>query len=288
MAMSSTSVLSPQQLESWHDDGFLVIEQALSPEACEQLRRQALMLVDSFEPAENATVFDTNDQSHAADDYFLSSGDKIRFFLEDGALDDSARLTRPKAQSINKIGHAMHDLDDVFASFSRQDPLGQICTDIGFSDPLLLQSMYIFKSPEIGGEVSWHTDHTFLWTEPQSVVGMWVAIDDATVDNGCMWAVPGGHLEPPRFRFRRDGRGGTTMEELSSEPWNTDSAVPIEAEQGTLVLLHGTLPHGSGPNTSDKSRHAYTVHVIDAGADYPDDNWLQRPTSLPLSGFQTA
>jgi phytanoyl-CoA hydroxylase len=51
-----------------------------------------------------------------------------------------------------------------------------------------------------------------------------------------------------------------------------------------LILLNGTLPHRSGPNTSDKPRHAYTIHAIDGTANYPDDNWLQRK-SLPMSGF---
>ena len=58
--------------------------------------------------------------------------------------------------------------------------------------------MYIFKQPRIGGEVVCHTDHTYLWTEPPSVVGFWFAIDDATTENGCMWALPGGHRLPVR------------------------------------------------------------------------------------------
>ncbi len=284
--MGSASYLTEEQLRSWDQDGFLVIESALSVDACNALRTRALALVDGFEPADNASVFDTNDQSHAQDDYFLTSGDQVRFFLEDGVTDKSGQLTVPKSEAINKIGHAMHDLDEVFSTFSRHDRLGQIASDIGFIDPLLLQSMYIFKSPRVGGEVTWHTDHTFLWTEPQSVVGFWVAIDDATISNGCMWAVPGGHRQPPRSRFRRDGQGGTVMDQLDTAPWATDDAVPIEAEQGTLVLLHGSLPHGSGPNTSDKSRHAYTIHVIEGQASYPADNWLQRGESLPLRGFR--
>jgi phytanoyl-CoA hydroxylase len=61
--------------------------------------------------------------------------------------------------------------------------------------------------------------------------------------------------------------------------------VPIEAAAGTLVVLHGTLPHWSGPNTSPISRHAYTLHIIDGAAEYPADNWLQRRPEMPLQGF---
>ena len=64
--------------------------------------------------------------------------------------------------------------------------------------------------------------------------------------------------------------------------------VPIEATAGTLVLLHGLLPHWSDVNRSPRSRHAYTVHVIDGAAHYPDENWLQRSPSLPLRGFDAA
>ena len=67
------------------------------------------------------------------------------------------------------------------------------CAAIGFAEPLLLQSMYIFKQPRIGGEVSCHQDSTFLHTEPLSCVGFWLALEDATEKNGCMWAEPGGH-----------------------------------------------------------------------------------------------
>jgi phytanoyl-CoA hydroxylase len=149
--------------------------------------------------------------------------------------------------------------------------------------------MYIFKQPHIGGEVNCHTDHTFLWTEPRSCVGFWFAIDDATTENGCMWALPGGQRIAVKSRFHRVGDGSRTeMTVFDSEPYPTDGLVPLEAPRGTLILLDGLLPHLSGPNRSDKPRHAYTLHVVEGTAAYPDDNWLQRSSSLPLRGFAAA
>ena len=58
--------------------------------------------------------------------------------------------------------------------------------------------------------------------------------------------------------------------------------VPLEVKAGTMVVLHGLLPHWSDVNRSDKSRHAYSVHCISAAADYPTWNWLQRSNDLPL------
>ncbi len=75
------------------------------------------------------------------------------------------------------------------------------------------------------------------------------------------------------------------MEVLSSEPWPTKNLVPLPAAKGTLIVLHGTFPHWSAPNTSPRSRHAYTLHVIDGQAEYLADNWLQRSPDLPLRGF---
>ncbi len=66
-------------------------------------------------------------------------------------------------------------------------------TELGIERPLLLQGMYIFKQPRIGGEVTCHQDSTFLYTEPQNIIGLWFALEDATVENGCLWAIPGGH-----------------------------------------------------------------------------------------------
>jgi len=188
-------------------------------------------------------------------------------------------------RALNKMGHALHDLDPVFDRFSRTADLASLVAELGVADPLLLQSMVIFKPPRIGGEVVCHCDHSFLWTDPQTVIGLWFALDDATVANGCMWAIPGGHVGGARTRFRLDGSGGTTTDILDPTPYNHGDLVPMEAEAGTLIAFHGCLPHWSGANTSHRPRLAYTLHVIDGMAHYRADNWLQRGADLPLRGF---
>ena len=193
---------------------------------------------------------------------------------------------RPKEFSINKIGHAMHDLDPVFDSFSRTEEIGAVAKDVGFEDPRILQSMYIFKQPKIGGEVGFHQDATFLYTEPISVKGFWFALEDASLENGCMWAIPGGHRKDLKSRFFRNEKGdGTEMEIIDDSPWETSKLVPLEVRAGSMIVLHGLLPHMSHANRSERTRHAYTMHIIEGLADYPEWNWLQRPTEMPLRGF---
>ncbi len=279
-------MLTGEQLSDWERDGFIVLPGFVGRDRCDRLKAHVEALLEDVDPDLDGavSVFSTTDQSHAQDEWFLTSGDQIRWFFEDGAIVDG-ELTRPLGRAVNKLGHAMHDLDPAFEAFSRTPELAEVAADIGFEDPLLLQSMYIFKQPGIGGEVICHSDHTFLWTEPQSVVGFWFAIEDATQENGCLWAIPGGHHIPVKSRFRREGTG-TTNDVFDATPYPIQDLVPLEAEAGTLVLLNGALPHWSAANTSDKSRHAYTLHVIDGRADYLDDNWLRRAPDMPLRGFE--
>jgi phytanoyl-CoA hydroxylase len=190
-------------------------------------------------------------------------------------------LKQAKALSINKLGHAMHDLDPVFDRFSHTGKLRALAGDLGLKAPQVIQSMYIFKQPHIGGEVSWHVDSTYLYTEPLSCIGFWFALEDATMQNGAMWCLPGAHRMNLKSRFLRKA-GKLTTEVLDTTPWPDGPRVGLEAPKGSLIVLHGQLPHYSGPNTSDISRHAYTLHVIDGECRYPADNWLVRGPELPI------
>jgi phytanoyl-CoA hydroxylase len=159
-----------------------------------------------------------------------------------------------------------------------------LVADLGIEAALLLQSMYIFKQPKIGGEVTCHQDSTFLYTEPQDIAGLWFALEDATVENGCLWVIPGGHRLGLKSRWVRTAEG-TDFEVFDSTPWAEEQLVPLEVRKGSLVVLHGLLPHKSLANRSSRSRHAYSLHIINSNSRYPATNWLQRPAEMPLRGF---
>ena len=277
--------LNKEMLNFWNNNGYLIIENFKTHKECDELINRSKELIEEQDFNNQQSVFDTVSQSHNDDNYFLESGDKIRFFFEEKANLDEENVKTNKQYIVNKIGHALHDLDDKFIAFSKNEQLDQIARAIGFQDPLLLQSMYIFKQPKIGGEVVCHQDSTFLITEPESTVGFWFALEDANKDNGCLQVASGGHKGPLRKLFKRENNQ-MKMEELSNEPFpETDTFV--EVKKGTLVLLHGRLPHYSCENKSPNSRHAYTIHAIDGKSKYLDYNWLQRP-DLKLQGFKNA
>ncbi len=277
--------INNQQRAQYERDGFLVVEDFVSPADCAALRARAAELVAAFDPAGTVSIFSTHEQTRTSDEYFLASGDKVRCFFEEEAFDEAGHLRQSKECSINKIGHALHDLDPVCARFSRSPAIKQLVADLRVQAPLLVQSMYIFKQPSIGGEVTCHQDSTFLYTEPPGVVGLWFALEAATTENGCLWALPGGHKLGLNSRFVRAPAGGTRFITLAETPWPVESLMPLVVPAGALIVLHGMLPHLSRANRSAQSRHAYTLHVADGRAHYPPDNWLQRGADLPFRGF---
>lgn len=268
---------TPDMIAAFARDGVLVLENYASAAECNAMKAQMAEITTGFDPDAHRTVFSATADEPSRDRYFLDSATDIRFFFEAGALDAQGNLTRPLNVAINKVGHALHTLDPVFSAFSNSEKMMGLAKALGHAQPDPVQSMYIFKQPEIGGEVVCHQDATYLWTEPQSVLGFWLAVEDATEENGCMWAIPGAHVgDAPKERFRRTGDTGTYTETLDATPFEEEKKVPLAVPKGTLIVLHGLLPHLSGPNLSPRSRHAYTVHVVDGAAHYPADNWLQR------------
>lgn len=277
--------LTAQMLAAYEKDGVVILENFVTAAACARLRQRALELVDEFDPAVVRSVFSTTKAPQLDDRYFIESGDKIRFFMEQDAFDADGRLRQSKDASLNKMGHAMHDLDPVFSEFSHSRPLARIASDLGIADPAIIQSMYIFKPPHIGGEVVCHQDSTYLYTEPESCTGFWFALEDATTENGCMYFIPGAHRLPLKRRNFRESEFRLKTVVLDDTPWPETEKLAAPAPRGSVVIFSGRAPHMSPANTSKRSRHAYSLHAIDGRCHYPQDNWLQRDPSLPLRGF---
>src|SRR5437016_3214358 len=128
--------LNPDQITAYERDGFLVLENFVDDDACDRLQERAEELVRDFDPQGVVSIFSTQEQTRTSDEYFLESGDKIRFFFEENAFHPDGTLRQSKERSINKIGHALHDLDPVFNKFSRSPQIKHLVSNLGIDDPL--------------------------------------------------------------------------------------------------------------------------------------------------------
>mgnify|MGYP005847741093 CR=1 FL=1 len=284
-------------------------------------------LANQWDPAEGIDSFGTNSkENEARGDYFLESANKVHFFAESSALvHGKSNQLKPefqnnKIEALNKSGHAMHMIQGAFRQYALSNKVSSLVLDLGWEDPVVPQSMYIFKQKRIGGTVTSHQDSTFLFTEPkQSCLGLWLALHDANVENGCLWVRPGSHWEALRRQYTRnpahfgphaiDSRSNVAdgvqttpkfiMKELVDSPihWDGDvpkgghealfeaGFVPIECKAGDLLAFNGQLDHLSLPNSSDKPRHTFQLHLVEgdlAGVTWSKSNWLQYPSSVPF------
>ncbi|TFK74076.1 phytanoyl-CoA dioxygenase [Pluteus cervinus] len=285
--------LKQEQIAQFHRDGYLVIPGFFDETETDSLLSRSKQLLDEFDvDSHPKTKFTTGDDNHVGDDYFLTSGDKIRYFLEEDALDDQGKLKREKQKSINKIGHALHELDPVFRKATLgNDRLKALVRDLKFHrSPVALQSMVIIKQTYIGGEVPEHNDSTFLYTDPPSALGFWIALEKCTNQNGALSFLPGSHLIAPiTKRFVRVPGGGTGFEQLlppeEAQKAPEGEYILEECNPGDLVLIHGAVLHKSEKNLSPNTRFAYTFHMIESApyANYDEKNWLQPTPAMPFS-----
>ncbi|KAH9253481.1 hypothetical protein BASA81_008528 [Batrachochytrium salamandrivorans] len=187
--------------------------------------------------------FSTTDQAkRTSDEYFLTSGDKIVPLFEQ-------QQSESQPPVVNKIGHALHELDPLFRSVANSFMVLNSLRALGYEAPTCIQSMIICKS----------------------------ALAGATVENGCMYFVPGSHLTQPVERLFVRAEEGTRFEPDGGELVYSglDSARPCTANEGDLVLFHGSVVHFSGPNLSSQPRPAFTMHFYDSGkAAWDARNWL--------------
>lgn len=123
-----------------------------------------------------------------------------------------------------------------------------------------------FKPPKVGGPTDWHQDHPY-WPiiQPPDLVSAWMALDDAAVENGCMWMVPGSHL----WGSYKDGTIGTDPETFDPTPdfsllpeCARIEKVPCEVKKGHVMFHHCLTWHGSPCNNSERGRPAIAVHYM--------------------------
>lgn len=259
-------------------DGFIVLEDFLNEEELKELKSAGDELALNIPKENRKCIFNSTQSNQSKDKYFLESGDKISFFFENDAIGEDGELKVSQEKSLNKIGHALHYLHPSFYKVTFSDKVKETCYRLGMEEPLVVQSMYIFKNPGIGSAVVPHQDATYLHTEPMTVMGFWIALEDATIENGCLSFIPGSQNNGIHRRFIRNPDKSSDELLIYDRPaqiYSSSGFQPVPVKKGDCIIIHGQVVHKSEHNKSSKSRHAYSFHVIEQSSKYSPDNWLQ-------------
>ena len=326
---------SSRDCRFFDSNGFLHLPGFCSETECAEMKEFMAQLVNEWDPAQTDS-FGTDDGSNVKrGDYFLDSANRIHHFCEPAAMENGKmkpEYNERKLEALNKSGHGLHldpalkiggsERPNPFFAYCHGTKIQELVKGLGWTDPVVPQSMYIYKQARHGGVVSSHQDSTFLHTTPrQSCLGLWLALDDATLENGCLWVRPKSHLESVRRQYCRneehfgpvsiarrsnevegDAQAPTfTMKNLrdgEEAPWDGSlpgdgsmnglleaGFIPVECKAGDLLVFCGELDHLSLPNHSDKARHTFQLHLVEgpgAGIVWSETNWLQYPDHEPF------
>lgn len=246
---------SPERDEAvgaYQESGYLVLRDLLPPEDVEKLRRETLRLCRG-ELGELGGRY-------APPSVGETDAQVLRRFL---------------------CIHMPHKVSDVFAYALRAPLAVAALTSVIGPNVKAMQSMVFIKAEGKPGQ-AWHQDEYFIPTRDRSLTAIWVALDDATVENGCLWVLPGSHRAGVIYPDRNhdDPRFDCTVEAFDF-PYRDDDAVPVEVPTGSAVMFNGYLLHRSLPNTSPGStRRALANHYMSAESLLP---WALPPEGVHMA-----
>jgi phytanoyl-CoA hydroxylase len=218
--------VTPEQARQYDERGFFVLEDVLSGDEVRELRAE----IDPFEERQEEAL-----RSMEGGRFFIARADEITF---------TTHLVLRSA---------------VLRRFTTSSLLTDLCADLIGPDVRLYWDQAVYKKPGTESPFPWHQDNGYAFVEPQQYLTCWVALTDATEDNGCPWVVPGVH------------RSGTLAHEYSDIGYvclrDPESAVPVPATAGSIVVFSSLTPHSTGPNRTGGVRKAYIVQYAPTGAE---------------------
>lgn len=204
-----------------------------------------IVLDDVFTVDELAPLIAATDALEAKTDEFLAKMDGERFSIaERGAITFSLF---PVATS------------DAARQFAAHPVFADLCHDLVGRDVRLYHDQAVYKKPEKPRRFPWHQDNGYTFVEPQQYLTCWVALTDATLDNGCPHVAPGMHRMGTLLHHYNDPLGWEIFE---THP----DAIPAPVGKGGIVVFSSLSPHLTGPNTTDAVRKAYILQYAPDGA----------------------
>lgn len=204
--------------EFYEENGYLVIEDALSAAEVAEMRAETTRLcrgeVGEIRGVTPAAADETDD-------------DVLRRYL---------------------CVHFPHKLSPLMYQYLAQSVMVEALTRVIGPNVKCMQSMLFIKASGKPGQ-AWHQDEYFIPTRDRSLTGGWIALDDATVENGCLWVIPGSHKHGIIWPQRKhDDRRFDCTGEAIYFPYTDEDSIPVEVPAGAIVFFNGYLLHRSLPN----------------------------------------
>jgi phytanoyl-CoA hydroxylase len=250
-------------VQDYHRDGYAVLRGAFGPEEVAAVNAEAVRLCRGDYATSSLTGEGPRGRRAAALPGTPTGG------LPDDTLTDDEVLRRYLCL------HFPHKGSALIAGTMRHPALVAALTQVIGPDVKAMQSMLFLKAEGEPGQ-AWHQDELFIPTRDRSLTAVWVALDDARVDNGCLWVLPGSHRAGVLYPDREhdDPRFDCAVE-AHEFPYTDDQAVPVEVDAGDAVVFNGYLLHRSLPNTRPRGlRRALVHHCMSAQSLLP---WFPRP-----------
>ena len=252
--MKTAKQLSPEQLESYHRDGFIIVEDLISPEFLDALRMRL------------------QEYTHAG-----RSTDGLKVQVEPRVERGELQVDHP-GDGIRKIENLVGH-DDLFRKLALHDNIVGIVELVLGPDLKLFRNTLLLKPPSVGSAKGMHQDSPYWPIEPMSLCQCWLALDDATPENGCIAVIPGMQKQGPLPH--KDVTDDYVIEERAYEGRKDDMIMaPLRAGGG--VFFHSLTPHYTALNTSDHWRRAIAMAYMSSKSTYTDDG--EGPIYFPVKG----
>ncbi len=228
--------------EFYQSNGYLILEGALSLDEVGALREETVEFCRGRRGG-----------------LYKSAAENEQFRASVGALSDE------EVQARVLCIHQPHKASPVMHGFLGHPAIVNVLTTVVGPNVKCMQSMLFIKSAGKPGQ-AWHQDEDYIPTRDRSLIGAWVALDDATVENGCLWIIPGSHREGilwPQYPHK-DPRFDCANESYDF-PYTDRDSIPVEVKAGSVVFFNGYLLHRSLPNArSTGFRRALVNHYMRA------------------------
>ncbi len=250
---------------AWQKHGVLVLEKVVPEAVCEQITGVLNRFINDAAERERTQPWPDGFAARLK----ASANSVVPFW------DPTVPAERPPVDKLMRLGHQLHQIPEIAALYRRPEILGTL--SVTLKTPLLVNAVLIDKVP--GGSVQFgiHQDSWYLFSEPESLVSMQIALDATEEDNGCLHLLPTDPAtEVVTMRAILTDDGWQEGPEVHKPPLeSTAPAMPLS--RGSVLLYTGRTWHASYPNKSNRHRRVLVAQFIDASSTWAKDNWLPEP-----------